>query len=67
VQGPLEIASRQGTTLFELRSALDDSELRGGPARAALTYVVSRLPANNAWPELARARAVLQGTNPTID
>jgi hypothetical protein len=35
--------------------------------RAAVTDVVSQLPANNAWPELARARAVLQGTNPTID
>ena len=55
----LELARRQGATLFELRAALDDYDLRGQPARAALIDVVSRIPANNAWPELARAQASL--------
>jgi len=32
----LDLARRQGATLFELRAALDDFELRGQPARAAL-------------------------------
>ena len=62
----LELARRQGATLFELRAALDDFELRGQPARAALIDVVSRIPANNAWPELARAQPLLQLTDPQI-
>ena len=33
----LDLARRQGATLFELRAALDDFELRGEPARAALS------------------------------
>jgi hypothetical protein len=55
----LELAHRQGATLFELRSALDDFELRGQPAHAALVDVVSRIPTNTAWPELARAQTAL--------
>jgi hypothetical protein len=50
-----------GANLFELRSTLDDFELRGQPARAALADVVSRFPNNNAWPELAHAEADLSG------
>ena len=55
----LDLARRQGATLFELRAALDDFELRGEPARAAVVDAVSRFPVNNAWPELARAQAAL--------
>ena len=55
------LARRQGATLFELRAALDDFELRGQPAHAALVDVVSRIPTNSAWPELARAQAALDG------
>ena len=39
----LELAHRQGATLFELRSALDDFELRGPPAHAALGEVTHDL------------------------
>ena len=56
----LELARRQGATLFELRAALDDFELRGEPAQAALVDVVSRFPRDIAWPELARADALLR-------
>ena len=55
----LELARRQGATLFELRVALDDFELRGEPASAALADAADRIPADNAWPELGRARVVL--------
>jgi len=55
----LELARRQGATLFELRAALDDFELRGGPAHAAFAAVASRIPANNAWPEHRRAQTAL--------
>jgi len=56
----LELARRQGATLFELRTAIDDYELRGQPARAALVDAVGRFPTNSAWPELAQAQALLQ-------
>ncbi|HTY28477.1 MAG TPA: cyclase, partial [Mycobacterium sp.] len=56
----LELARHQGATLFELRTALDDFELRGEPARAALVDVVSRFPRDIDWPELARADALLR-------
>ena len=52
----LKLARRQGATLFELRAALDDFDLRGQPARAAVTDAASRIPATTACPELARAR-----------
>ena len=51
---------RQGAPLFELRAALDDFELRGRSARAALVDVVSRFPTDSAFPELARAEALLR-------
>jgi hypothetical protein len=60
----LELARRQGATLFELRAALDDFELQGEAARGALIDAASRIPANNAWPELARAQARLSEHSP---
>jgi class 3 adenylate cyclase/tetratricopeptide (TPR) repeat protein len=55
----LELARRQGATLFELRAALDDFELRGEAAAAGVVAAAGRIPADNAWPELGRARVVL--------
>jgi predicted ATPase len=60
----LALARRQGAPLFELRSALDDFELRGEPARDALAAAISRMPTDSAMPELARARVVVESTNP---
>jgi len=62
----LALARRQGTTLFALRAALSDYELRGQPARAALIDVAHRIPAHNAWPELTRAQASLSEHSPRI-
>jgi class 3 adenylate cyclase len=62
----LALARRQGATLFELRAALDDYELRGQPARAALIDAASRIPTKNASPEVARARAALSDQPPRI-
>jgi class 3 adenylate cyclase/tetratricopeptide (TPR) repeat protein len=59
----LRLARHQGATLFELRVALDDFELRGQSARAALADVVSRLPAGSEYPELTRAVAALKESN----
>ena len=59
IAAALDLARRQGATLFELRAALDDYDLRGTPARAALADAAERIPGNSAWPELARAQAIL--------
>jgi hypothetical protein len=59
ISAALELARHQGATLFELRAALDDFELRGGPASAGVADAANRIPADNAWPELGRARLVL--------
>jgi class 3 adenylate cyclase/tetratricopeptide (TPR) repeat protein len=64
INGALELGRRQGATLFELQAALDDFELRGQPARAALIDAASRIPSNNAWPELVRAQAALSDQSP---
>ena len=66
IDAALTLARRQGATLFELRAALDDFGLRGEPARAALADVANRIPADNAWPELARAHASLSAYSPRI-
>ncbi len=55
----IQLARQQGAHLFELRSAADDFELVGEPARAALLEASGRIPADQPWPELARARALL--------
>jgi hypothetical protein len=55
----MELAQDQGAHLYELRSAADDFELMGGPSRAALMDALSRFPADQTWPELARVRALL--------
>jgi hypothetical protein len=44
---------------WKYRAALDDFDLRGQPARAALIDAVSRIPINSALPELVRAQAAL--------
>jgi hypothetical protein len=60
-----ELARRQGAALFELRATLDDFELRGQPARAALAAAVSRMPTDGAMPEVAFARAALDQADAT--
>jgi class 3 adenylate cyclase/tetratricopeptide (TPR) repeat protein len=55
----IELARDQGALLFELRSAADDFELIGERARSALMDALGRFPADQTWPELARARALL--------
>jgi hypothetical protein len=66
INAALELARRQGATLFELRAALDDFELRGESASAAVADAANRIPANNAWPELVRAKAALSEQMPRI-
>jgi hypothetical protein len=67
IDAALELARRQGATLFELRAALDDFGFRGEPGRAALADAAGRIPADSALPELARARAALDQRTPKIE
>ena len=55
----VDLARRQGAPLFELRAALDDFELRGQPARQALSDAAGGLVSDSPLPELARAREIL--------
>jgi tetratricopeptide (TPR) repeat protein len=55
----IQLAQKQGAHIFELRSAADDFELIGEPARAALLEASGRMPTDQTWPDLARARALL--------
>ena len=59
INGALELARRQTATLFELRAALDDFELRGKAATAAVRDAVNHMPTDSACPELAKAKAAL--------
>lgn len=55
----IELAREQHATIFEIRCAIEYFELCGEVAREALRDSVSRFPADGAWPDLARARALL--------
>jgi tetratricopeptide (TPR) repeat protein len=55
----IQLAQTQGAHIFELRAAADDFELIGGSALAALRDASSRIPTDQTWPDLARARALL--------
>jgi predicted ATPase len=56
IAAALELARRQGAAIFELRTAVDDFELRGEVARQVLADAIKRFPEGSDWPELARAR-----------
>ena len=63
----LRIGRQQGANLYELRAALDDFELRGEPARAALVNVVGRFAADSPLPERKRYPSVLTSSTPPLD
>lgn len=55
----LALARRQGAAIFELRIAIDVYLLCGDSARGILAEAVGKFPPDSAWPELARAQALL--------
>ena len=59
LQHAIEVAREQGAVVYELRCAADAFELVGEPARPALEEALSKICADQDWPELARARALL--------
>jgi class 3 adenylate cyclase/tetratricopeptide (TPR) repeat protein len=60
LRAAIELARKQGATNFEIRAAADDFLLLGGIARQPLADALSRCPADQRWPVLARARALLE-------
>ena len=60
LRAAVELARSQGNYMSELDSAADDFELVGETARAALTEALGRFPADQTWPTLERARALLR-------
>jgi hypothetical protein len=63
----LGIAREQGADLYELRAALDDFELRGEPAHAALVKVFGRFAADSPLPERQRYLSVLTSSTPPLE
>ncbi|WP_179469343.1 ATP-binding protein [Mycolicibacterium vinylchloridicum] len=59
LQTAIEVAREQDAVVYELRCAADAFELAGERARPALEAALSRIGADQDWPELARARALL--------
>jgi tetratricopeptide (TPR) repeat protein len=59
LRAAIELAKTQGAPVFEIRAAADDFELFGESAQPALMDAISRFPADQSWPELARVRALL--------
>jgi class 3 adenylate cyclase/tetratricopeptide (TPR) repeat protein len=57
--GGLELARRQGATLFELRCLLDFFDLVGDVDRSELADAVGRFAGDARWPEFARAQEIL--------
>jgi hypothetical protein len=55
----IRVARQQGADLYEIRAALDDFELRGEPARAALISVADRFAAGSPLPEAKRSLSAL--------
>jgi len=63
----LGVARRQGALLYEFRSALDDFELRGEPARVALDDVAGRFTAHNPLPERQHYLSVLASSKSQLE
>jgi class 3 adenylate cyclase len=53
------VARKQRAFIFQLRSAIDDYELRGDEARQVLIDAIDLFSDSSTWPEMARARALL--------
>jgi hypothetical protein len=54
------LARRQGAHIFEIRCAADAFRLAGEPARTDLKRACRLVPAEQTWPDLADARALLR-------
>lgn len=55
-----ELALAQDAPLFELRAALDLFEMNADAGRQSLARAVAASPNDSAWPELVRARTLLE-------
>jgi class 3 adenylate cyclase/tetratricopeptide (TPR) repeat protein len=60
LRAAIDMARQQAAPIFELRAAIDAFELHGEPSRNTLVDATSRFPADSGWPELVRARTLLE-------
>jgi tetratricopeptide (TPR) repeat protein len=60
LRSAIELAHRQDARIFELRSAVDYFEASGKHAEQMLADAISCFPPNSTWPELARARSLVE-------
>jgi class 3 adenylate cyclase/tetratricopeptide (TPR) repeat protein len=60
LRSAMELARRQSAPIFELKAAVDAVAWQGESAQAALAESVGRFPADSTWPDLVRARALLE-------
>lgn len=56
----LDLGRQQSATIFFLRSAVDLVTYAGASGRGVLVEAVDRFPSDSTWPELARARELLE-------
>ncbi|MEH3136568.1 MAG: AAA family ATPase [Mycolicibacterium neoaurum] len=59
LENALELSRTQGAVVLELAVAADRLRIHGDRCRADLEQVIARLPADQDWPALAEARALL--------
>jgi class 3 adenylate cyclase len=59
LESAIATARAQDARIFELRSALDYFALDSAAGRTPLAAAVARFPTDGAWPDVARARALL--------
>lgn len=60
LRAAIDLARKQGAPIFEVRAAADYFGMDPDEGRGALSDAVSHFPADSTWPELARARALLE-------
>jgi hypothetical protein len=59
LESAIATARSQGARIFELRAALDHFVLDPAAGRALLTTALAHFPADNAWPDVTRARTMI--------
>ncbi len=60
LRSSIELAHRQDARIFELRSAVEYCKASGKLAGEMLADAISCFPDNSTWPELARARSLVE-------
>jgi tetratricopeptide (TPR) repeat protein len=60
LRAAIELAREQGTPIFEVRAAAEYFDIDPDEGRSAISDAAGHFSADTSWPELARARALLE-------